>query len=253
MDNLDRQKAGTKVTKDDASAELDGMNKLLTTMNEARAKFAKQCDKASIDAIKKIMNPQARPSDTGKVILDIICKFISADTNASFDKEGVDIFASVETLQTAIKRCDPSALEKQWIREQAESVNMSVEGVKGKLLGQISNAASTAENMPFFIYFKVLYKFCQMGMTLKTKQSLTRKQEAAKKEMDDIEGKMKTQQDIIDNLNFGEDIQAEANRMRAEEIQAIVNKKAFIGHKCNELRVHQDQNRSFQMYFHGLA
>jgi len=162
-------------------------------MNEARAKFAKQCDKASIEEIKKLMNPQNRPSATGKVILDIICKFISKDTNASFDKEGVDIFASVETLQTAIKRCDPSALEKQWIREQAESVNMSVEGVKGKLLGQVSNAGSAAEMLPFFIYFKVLYKFCQMGMALKTKQSLTRKQEAAQKEMDDIEAKMKTQ------------------------------------------------------------
>lgn len=41
--------------------------------------------------------------------------------------------------------------------------------------------------------------------------------------------------------------------MRNEEVQAIVNKKAFIGQKCNELRVHQDQNRSFQMYFQGLA
>jgi len=137
------------------------MNKLLTTMNEQKAKFTKACDKASVIAVKRIMSQdQGSAIDVGGQILDKICQFICKSPSATFQKEGADIFANNETLMKAVKNCDPSCNEKAWIRDIADSVNMDVEGNKGRLLLAVSNSQTVNEMMPFFPYFKVLYKFC---------------------------------------------------------------------------------------------
>jgi len=39
----------------EANEKLEGINKLLTAMNEARARFVKSCDADSLKEIKKIM------------------------------------------------------------------------------------------------------------------------------------------------------------------------------------------------------
>ena len=41
--------------------------------------------------------------------------------------------------------------------------------------------------IPFFVLFKIVFKFAQIGMTMKTKQNLERKQETMKKEMKDAD------------------------------------------------------------------
>jgi len=98
---------------------------------------------------------------------------------------------------------------------------MSVEGVKGEILTAVTDAKQVNEMLPFIPYFKVLFKFCQLGMTLKTKQNLTRKDDAATKETADLIAKKKTQEEILGNLDFSEDIQAEVERMRTQEIDCI--------------------------------
>jgi len=105
---IDQQLAEKKIAKDDATGNLAHMNKLLLSMNEARAKFAKNCDKKSLETIKAA----AAGSKTGMEILNKICVFITGSMDASYSVQGVDIFASPDSLTTAVKRCDPSALEK---------------------------------------------------------------------------------------------------------------------------------------------
>ena len=39
----------------EANEKLDGINKVLTAMNEARARFVKSCDADSLKEVKKIM------------------------------------------------------------------------------------------------------------------------------------------------------------------------------------------------------
>lgn len=60
----------------------------------------------------------------------------------------------------AIKRTDAAKNEKEWIRERANMVNMDSDGVKGAILAKISNAAEARDLVPFFPYFKVLFKLC---------------------------------------------------------------------------------------------
>ena len=69
-------------------------------------------------------------------------------------------------------RCDPSTLNKQWIADVAFSVNMNLDGVKGKLLKAISENNEAATLYPIYPYFKIVFKFAEIGMTLKSKQSL---------------------------------------------------------------------------------
>lgn len=254
MQRIDAQLAEKKSAKDEATGNLADMNKLLLSMNEARAKFAKSCDADSLKQIKTILvQPGSASAGTGKQILDKICQFICQDVEATYDRHGADIFANAEVLTAAIKRCDPAALEKSWIRDVADSVNMTSEGVKGKILQAISSSSTVQEMHHFFPYFKVLYKFCQLGMTLKSKQNLLRKEEAAKKETDDLLAKKATQQEILDNLDFSNDIQKEVDRMREQEIGALVQKAQMLEMKINELRIHEDENMSYQLYFQGLA
>ena len=99
---------------------------------------------------------------------------------------------------------------------------MTAEGVKGSILKEITNAAKVNEIAPFIPYFKVLFKFCQLGMTMKTKQNLLRKEEAAAKETADLVAKKATQSEILGNLDFSEDTKAEVERMRNQEIACIV-------------------------------
>jgi len=160
-----------------ADEELAGMNKLLTQMKEQKAKFAKVLDKKSVANIKRIVRQGSSRAVKagGEQILDFLCQFLAKDSSALFAREGQDIFLSHETLAQAIKAVDPSHHEKAWLRDVADSVNMDVEGVKGKLLAQVSDPENAESMIPFFPYFKLLFKLCQLGMTLKTKESLVRK------------------------------------------------------------------------------
>jgi len=142
-----------------------------------------------------------------------------------------------------VKHCDPSHHEKQWIHEVAQKVNMDMEQQKGKLLRDISNPANAGTLFHFFPYFKIVFKFAQIGMTLKTKQNLERKQESLQREMDDAQVQINTQDSLIENLSFHERIGAECNRIKMEELAVLIDKEQNITHKINEARVFEDQGR----------
>jgi len=64
----------------EANEKLDGINKILTAMNEARARFVKSCDADSLKEIKKIMLDGQSPGwQTARDVLDLICQFVAKD------------------------------------------------------------------------------------------------------------------------------------------------------------------------------
>ena len=77
-------------------------------------------------------------------------------------------------------------------------------------------------------------------MTLKKKQSITRKENALTKETDDLLAKKENDKEILDNLNFANDIQKEVDRMREQEISAIKVKAQMIETKISQLRIHEN-------------
>ena len=85
---------------------------MLTTMNEAKAKELKNCGKDSLDKIKKIMAQGGPSRNTGQSILDRICQFVSGNESGSFAIEGQDIFLNETAFASAIKKCDPSVMER---------------------------------------------------------------------------------------------------------------------------------------------
>jgi hypothetical protein len=86
---------------------------MVISMNEARAKFVKQCDADSIKEIKKIMSAGASPAiPTMTLVLDKICQFIAKSADASYKTEGAAIFANAEVFSSAAKRAEPSFHEK---------------------------------------------------------------------------------------------------------------------------------------------
>lgn len=141
-----------------AIEQLSDMNKLITGMEENKAKFAKACNNDSLKEIKLAIN-QGR-SANGEAILDIITQFLTGNVKASWKHDGQKYFEDEVTFQMAIKKCDAAQNEKEWIREQANKVNMDSEGKKGALLAKISDAGEARDTIPFFPYFKVLFKLC---------------------------------------------------------------------------------------------
>ena len=64
----------------EANEKLEGINKILTAMNEARARFVKSCDADSLKEIKKIMMDGQSPGwATAREVLDLICQFVAKD------------------------------------------------------------------------------------------------------------------------------------------------------------------------------
>jgi len=167
-----------------ASEQLSDMNKILTSMDEQKAKFAKSCDNASLTEIKGALMRGSCPH--GEEILDKITQFLTGNTKATFKNDGTLFFENETSFQKAVKKCDAAKNEKEWIRGVADSVNMNEDGIKGKLLAGISDPAESRNLIPFFPYFKVLFKLCQIGMTLKSKQSKQRREDEASKTMADL-------------------------------------------------------------------
>lgn len=91
------------------------MNKLLITMNEHKARFAKTVDAETLKEIKSIFSKGTSPAiNTATEILDLICVFATADPNAKYSSHG-SIFENADNFGAAVKKADASALEKSWI------------------------------------------------------------------------------------------------------------------------------------------
>ena len=233
-----------------ASEQLSDMNKIITSMEEQKAKFAKSCNNDSLNEIKAALLRGSCPH--GEEILDKITQFLTGNTKATFKNDGGLYFDNETTFQMAIKKCDSAKHEKEWIRGVADSVNLNSDGIKGKLLAGISDAAESKNLIPFFPYFKVLFKLCQVGMTLKSKQSKQRREEEASKTMSNLQVNVETQEALIDNLAFRDLIENEVQRSQNQELAALVNKRMQLETQIASLQAYENQDSFMQDYFSGL-
>lgn len=78
--------------------------------------------------------------------------------------------------------------------------------------------------LPFFPYFKLLFKLCQVGMTLKNKQNLERKQIEADQYIKDKEVRIETSKQLLVNLDFHQRIADQVARTQREDIAALTSK-----------------------------
>jgi len=190
----------------DQRNQINDFKNILTAQGEQKAKAAKDCDKASINEIKKTMAAGISPAiGNGRAILDRICQLATGKETASYAVEGADLFQSEMTFSSAIKKADSSLIEKDILKRMAGEINQD-----GTILSALMNPGNAAENVQFIPYFKVLFKLVQMGLTKKNKVNLERKQVTADKTLADLQVQIETQDAIIENLTFHETVSAEA-------------------------------------------
>ena len=233
-----------------ATEQLNDMNKIITSMEENKAKFAKSCDNDSLREIKGALLRGSCP--LGEEILDNITQFLTGNTKATFKNDGGLYFENETAFALAVKKCDAAKNEKEWIRGVADSVNMDAEGQKGKILKGISDAAESKNLIPFFPYFKVLFKLCQIGMTMKSKQSKQRREEEASKTMANLQVNVETQEALIENLAFRDLIEDEVKRSQDQELAALMNKRQQLEAQIRDLQAYENKEAFLQDYFSGL-
>lgn len=214
-------------------------------MNEAKAKETKNCDAKSLAAIKKIMVQGSPARATGEQILNRITQFITQNENATFAREGEEYFNNEASFASAIKKCDPSQMERQFIQSVAQQVNQrniagegkaSIE--QGEILRAVSDANNATHMLPFFPYFKLLFKLCQLGMTLKKRQSLEMKQVSADVYIKDKKVSATTAESQVGNLSFHEKISEQVNRTMQQDIAALVSKQERLRREIERTQAH---------------
>lgn len=226
---------------------------MLITMNQQLAKELRSCEKESFKLIKKVMSQGLSPAcPTARHILDRICQLACSNETATYAVEGVELFADEISFVAKLKKCDPSTLEKEFIKKIADEVNQSLDGVQGVLLAAVSQPSTASEMVKFFPYFKILFKICQIGLTMKNKTHIERKLEQAVKSMKDLEVKVATQQAIFENLDFHRRISAEADRTRNYEIVELENKERELIAKINAGKIYYNAAQ-FQKKYFGMS
>merc|ERR1712110_298283 len=145
-------------------------------------------------------------------------------------------------------------MSREFIQAVANQVNQKVEGdktVKGDILERLSNPENATNNLPFFTYFKLLFKLAQIGMTLKKKQSLEMKQLDADQVIKDKEVEIISMRGLVSNLDFHQRISAQVQRTVDEDIAAIVSKQQRIYNEIQRAQTNVGENFK-QEYFSTL-
>ena len=157
-------------------------------------------------------------------IMDSLAQFFTGDANASYKSAFEEYFATAELYGAIVRRVRPEKLEKDVVRGIAQRVNQDAEGQIGDVQNFITDQDNTLTNIDFFVHFKILYKVTQMALTTQRRDAYQAKMKGNTGELNSIEAQIATQQSIADNLNFGELLAEEANRIRTVEIAELTEK-----------------------------
>ena len=91
------------------------------------------------------------------------------------------------------------------------------------------------ENLPFYPHYKLLFKITQMAITIKKKIGLERKLAGSAESSKQLEIDIETWETIAENLKFGTELKAEADRMRKEEIDTLEQKHTSLKEEIAKL------------------
>ena len=144
-------------------------------------------------------------------------------------------------------------MDRAWLQGVAGSVNQNSENQKGALLQQVSNPSTATDMVHFFPYFKIYFKFAQLGMTITKRESLQRQADKTKKAMEDAQVDMEKQKAIVANLEFYATVEAEVNRANEQEIETLRVKSDELERKIQQYsRDFEDRDTCMRNYFDDL-
>lgn len=140
-------------------------------------------------------------------------------------------------------------LDKEFVKRIAMEVNQDAEGVQGSLLKGLMQSHTSTEMVPFFPYFKILFKFVQIAFSKKNLASLERKLITADKSISDLQVKISSEHAIIENLSFHKVISTEAARTSDIDVYELTFKEQELNRKMKDINNLLQGGAFDQMYF----
>ena len=217
-------KEGDKAQK----AQISDLNSLINDMKEQKNKDIKQVnDEKKWAAFQKRM--EAGVTKEQQFIFDSLAQIFTGNADSNYRAAFDEYFATAEAYGGIVRRAKPEKLGKDALRSIAHRVNQDADGNMGDVQNFIVEGENALTNIDFFVHFKILYKLTQMGLTAQRRDAYAEKMSGNDSRLHEIEEKVATQEQIADNLKFGEMLAEEATRMRTVEI-------AELSEKLNKLR-----------------
>ena len=162
-------------------------------------------------------------------IFDSLAQIFTGNADSNYKAAYEEFFSTAEAYGAIVRRAKPEKLGKDQLRAIAHRVNQDADGNIGDVQNFITEGENALNNVDFFVHFKILYKLTQMGLTTQRRDAYAEKMGGNDSRLNEIEEKVATQEQIADNLKFGEMLAEEATRMRTVEI-------AELSEKLNKLR-----------------
>ena len=162
-------------------------------------------------------------------IFDSLAQIFTGNADSNYKAAYEDFFSTAEAYGGIVRRAKPEKLGKDQLRAIAHRVNQDADGNIGDVQNFITEGENALTNVEFFVHFKILYKLTQMGLTTQRRDAYAEKMGGNDSRLNEIKEKVATQEQIAENLKFGEMLAEEATRMRTVEI-------AELSEKLNKLR-----------------
>ena len=224
--------------------EFQGLKELSDDMSELRNKWVKDADKKNMQAVNLAM---AQPNAIHTFILDSLATYFAGEPTTYADHKE-DFFADEQVYGQQVRKCKPEKVEKNLVKTIAHRVNCDAEGVEGDVQKFMTEKLNAAENLPFYVHYKLLFKLTQMAISRRKMAGIGKSLGAATEKNKGLEVQKKTWETISENLSFGKLLQSEAERMRNEEIAVLTRK-----HEALKEEIAKIEEKDFvKEYFEAL-
>lgn len=95
---------------------------------------------------------------------------------------------------------------------------------------------NATENLPFYVHYKLLFKLCQMAISIRKMKGIEKSLAGTNEKNKTLQVQVDTFETISKNLAFGEQLKAEAERMRKEEIAVLQRKHESLKEEIAKIK-----------------
>ena len=205
--------------------EVMGLKELTQDMSELRNKWVKDANEKNIKAVNAALAAGANPIHT--YIMDSLATFFAGE-QTTYAATKAEYFADPNVFGQQIRKVKPEKLDKELVKAMAHRVNQDSEAQPGDVQKHMTSKESCADNLIFFVHYKLLFKLTQMGISIRKMNGLTKGLKVTEDRNKQLQVKATTYQTISDNLAFGPMLKNEADRMRNDEIATLQTKHDML-------------------------
>lgn len=203
-------------------------------MHEQKNKDIKNINKKNIEGIKQLFVEGAADLQMN-FILDSIVQFLTGKEAASFSQNGSEFFTDEATLGAALRKIKPENLDKDHLKRIAHKIKIDSDGQPGEVYNHLQKTENAARYLLFYSHFKILFKMVQIGLSVKRVKNIQRKLDKDNATATELANQLKDENAVLDELKVTEQMVEEAERMRAEEIRVLSEKRDQLTRRIQEL------------------